>query len=100
MSQRMAQAFRICTDFRLRNFPWSLHAVTPCLKGVLCERPSMRGRRGITAADVVRACVSLRRQRRRIGPKNVRLELETGSYGTIVRYLRLLAFRDYQDRRS
>jgi hypothetical protein len=60
----------------------------------------MRGRRGITAADVVRACVSLRKQRRRIGPKNVRLELGTGSYGTIVKYLRLLAFRDYNDRQS
>ena len=60
----------------------------------------MRGRRGITAADVVRACVSLRKQRRRIGPKNVRLELGTGSYGTIVQHLRLLAFRDYGDRQS
>lgn len=59
----------------------------------------MRGRRGITAADVVRACVVLRKQGRRLGPTNVRIELGTGSYETIVRYLRLLAFRDYNDRR-
>jgi hypothetical protein len=52
------------------------------------------GRNGITAADVARACVALRKQRRTLGPTNVRLELGRGSYRTIVRHLRLLAFRD------
>lgn len=60
----------------------------------------MRGRKGVTAADVVRACVALRQQKRRLGPRNVRLELGTGSYETIVRHLRLLAFRDEEKRRS
>lgn len=53
----------------------------------------MRGRKGITPADVVRACVSLIKQRRRIGPQNVRLELGRGSYTTISQHLRLLALR-------
>lgn len=55
---------------------------------------SMRGRKGISAADVVRACVSLKKQRRKLGPTNVRLELGKGSYRTIVRHLRLLAIRE------
>jgi hypothetical protein len=43
------------------------------------------GRKGITAADFACACVALRKQRRRLGPTNVRLELGRGSYRTIVR---------------
>ncbi|WP_162585559.1 DNA-binding protein [Variovorax sp. RA8] len=46
-----------------------------------------RGRRGISRDDVRRACEALTVQGRRIGPTNVRLELGTGSYGTIVRLL-------------
>jgi Plasmid replication region DNA-binding N-term len=57
------------------------------------------GREGITAADVVRACVALRKQRRRMGVRNVRLELGRGSYRTIGRHLKLLAFRDVDERR-
>ncbi|WP_425496046.1 DNA-binding protein [Paraburkholderia agricolaris] len=52
------------------------------------------GREGITPADVVRACVSLRKQRRRMGLRNVRLELGRGSYRTIGKHLRLLALRE------
>ncbi|QUN27712.1 DNA-binding protein [Cupriavidus sp. KK10] len=51
-------------------------------------------RRGISAADVVRACVALKRRGRRLGPVNVRLELGRGSYSTIVRHLRKLAFSE------
>ncbi|MGY2492131.1 DNA-binding protein [Cupriavidus sp. CP313] len=54
--------------------------------------------RGISAADVVRACVALKKQQRRVGPVNVRLELGRGSYSTIVRHLRTLAFRDSRQR--
>lgn len=57
----------------------------------------MRGRKGITAADVVRACVALRRQNRKLGPANVRLELGRGSYGTITRHLRMLAFIEHKN---
>jgi hypothetical protein len=57
------------------------------------------GRRGVTAEDVVRACVALRRQRRKVGPFNVRLELGTGSYATITRHLRKLAFVEVIDGR-
>lgn len=57
------------------------------------------GREGITPADVVRACVSLRKQRRRMGVRNIRLELGRGSYRTIGRHLKLLAFRDVSERR-
>lgn len=46
-----------------------------------------RGRRGIARDDVRRACEALTVQGRRIGPTNVRLELGTGSYNTIVRLL-------------
>ncbi|WP_196304057.1 DNA-binding protein [Ralstonia solanacearum] len=45
-------------------------------------------------SDVVRACVSLRQQGRRLGPSNVRLELGRGSMTTISRHLRRLALRD------
>jgi len=51
-------------------------------------------RTGISAPDVVRACVALKQQRRRLGPVNVRLELGRGSYSTIVRHLRTLAFSE------
>ena len=56
------------------------------------ERPLARGRGrpGIQLADVWRACEALRKQGRRIGPTNVRLELGTGSYSTIVKHLRAL----------
>jgi len=49
--------------------------------------PPRRGRKGITQEDVRKACNTLNAQGRRIGPTNVRLELGTGSYGTIVRML-------------
>ena len=52
------------------------------------------GRRGITAADVVAACVSLKRQRLLPSLRNVRLELGRGGYGTIQKYLGLLALID------
>ena len=52
------------------------------------------GRKGVTGADVARACVKLKRQRRSLGPTNVRLQLGRSSYRTIVRHLRLLAFRE------
>jgi hypothetical protein len=35
----------------------------------------MKGRKGIKQADVVRACVALLKQGRRLGPTNVRREL-------------------------
>ncbi|MEW6316116.1 MAG: DNA-binding protein [Pseudomonadota bacterium] len=44
--------------------------------------------------DVVRACVALQQQRRRLSVRNVRLELDAGSYSTIDRHLRWLALRD------
>lgn len=49
--------------------------------------PPRRGRKGISREDVQRACAALEAEGRRIGPTNVRLELGTGSYGTIVRLL-------------
>jgi Plasmid replication region DNA-binding N-term len=55
--------------------------------------PSARGGRpGITVADVAKACEVLRAQGRTIGPTNVRLELGTGSYNTIIRALRALGY--------
>jgi hypothetical protein len=54
----------------------------------------MRGRKGITRVDVVRACIALIKQGRRIGPTNVRLELGTGSMSTISHHLRTLAFQN------
>ncbi len=56
----------------------------------------MRGRKGITLVDVVRACISLRKQHRRLGPSNVRLELGRGSMTTISNHLKTLALRDIQ----
>lgn len=53
----------------------------------------MKGRKGVTRVDVVRACVALVKQGRKIGPQNVRLELGTGSMSTISQHLRALAFR-------
>lgn len=49
-----------------------------------------RGRPGVQLEDVWRACKALRKQGRKIGPTNVRLELGTGSYTTITRHLRKL----------
>lgn len=54
----------------------------------------MVGRPGVTMVDVARACLSLRQQRRRLGPTNVRLELGRGSMTTICRHLQRLALRD------
>lgn len=55
-------------------------------------------RRGISPADVVRACVALKKQGRSVGPVNVRLELGQGSYSTIVRHLKVLAFMEVEQR--
>lgn len=49
------------------------------------------GRKGVTVVDVVTACVALKRQGRSVGVRNLRLELERGSYGTIAKCLRQLA---------
>jgi hypothetical protein len=49
------------------------------------------GRKGITLADVAGACAALVRQKRALGPSNIRLELGRGSFGTITRHLRRLA---------
>ncbi|WP_371934469.1 DNA-binding protein [Burkholderia pseudomallei] len=54
----------------------------------------MAGRPGITLVDVVRACVALMQQRRRVGPSNVRSELGRGSMTTISRHLGRLALHD------
>lgn len=51
-----------------------------------------RGRKGITLEDVQAACESLGRQGRKVGPKNVRLELGRGSYETITKHLRALGW--------
>ena len=51
------------------------------------------GRPGITAVDVVRAYVSLLKQRRVPGPVNLRLELAKGSYTTIAQHVNRLALR-------
>jgi hypothetical protein len=40
---------------------------------------------------VVTACVTLKRERRVVGLRNLRLELARGSYGTIAKCLRQLA---------
>ncbi|MBT2179328.1 DNA-binding protein [Ralstonia pickettii] len=48
----------------------------------------------VDVIDVVRACVALQQQRRRLSVRNVRLELDAGSYSTIDRHLRWLALRD------
>ncbi|MBX3753733.1 DNA-binding protein [Ralstonia pickettii] len=44
--------------------------------------------------DVVRACVALMHQKRRVGPSNVRSELGRGSMSTISRHLRTLALHE------
>jgi len=54
----------------------------------------MAGRPGITIVDVVRACVRLKKERRSIGPLNIRNVLGRGSMTTICRHLRYLALRD------
>lgn len=54
----------------------------------------MRGRPGITFDDVVRACVRLKQQKRKVGPCNVRLELGRGCLTAISRHLRYLALLD------
>lgn len=53
------------------------------------EKPR-RGRKGITREDVRGACERLEEQGRTVGPTNVRLELERGSYETIMKHLRAL----------
>lgn len=55
------------------------------------------GRRGIGPADVVRACVALKRQRRSVDLRNLRLELARGSYSTIAKYLRQLALVEIKE---
>lgn len=54
------------------------------------KKEKKRGRPGITLEDVEAAVESLRRQGRRIGPVNVRLELGRGGYGTITEHMRTL----------
>jgi hypothetical protein len=54
------------------------------------QPPSRRGRKGITLEDVRSACERLEQQGRSVGPVNVRLELQRGSYQTIMKYLRAL----------
>jgi predicted nucleotidyltransferase len=49
------------------------------------------GRKGISLADVASACAVLARQRRALGPNNIRLELGRGSFSTIAQHLRRLA---------
>lgn len=51
------------------------------------------GRKGITSADVVRAYVTLLKQGRTPGPRNLRLQLGRGSYTTISQHLRRLALQ-------
>lgn len=55
---------------------------------------AMSGRKGISRADVVDACISLMKQGRKFGARNVRLQLGRGSMTTISRHLRTLAFRE------
>lgn len=47
--------------------------------------------KGITGADVARACIALKLSRRRISAVNIRLELGRGSYSTISKHLKRLA---------
>lgn len=54
------------------------------------SKNSRVGRPGITVEEVADACDSLRRQGRKVGPQNVRLELGRGSFTTITRFLRIL----------
>ena len=58
------------------------------------------GRTGIGLHEVAGACAALCREGRSFGPTNVRLELGTGSYGTIVEHLRRLALIDPRRRPS
>lgn len=58
------------------------------------------GRPGITLYDVEIACRSLTRQRRKVGPLNVRLELRRGSYTTIIGFLRILGYSNNPERRQ
>jgi len=51
-----------------------------------------RGRPGITLDEVRQACEELKKQGRVIGPTNVRLQLQTGGYSTIIKYLRCLGY--------
>lgn len=48
------------------------------------------GRPGISLDDVMQAAERLRKQGRKVGPVNVRLELGRGSYETIQKHLRRL----------
>jgi hypothetical protein len=53
----------------------------------------MSGRKGISMADVVNACLSLMKEGRNLGPTNVRLQLGRGSMTTISRHLQTLGLR-------
>lgn len=55
---------------------------------------------GITFDDVVVACVTLKKQKRPIGPCNVRIVLGTGSMTTICKHLRYLALLRMRSGRS
>lgn len=57
-------------------------------------------RPGIKQEDVVRAVDALRAARRAASPTTVRLELGTGSYSTISKYLRALGVRESKRHRS
>lgn len=93
----MPELNHLRSNFRLRNpiLVRSLYVVPPQIEAAFKRRTTMAGRPGITVVDVARACVSLNRQRRRLGPSNVRLELGRGSMTTISRHLRRLAFRKF-----
>ena len=71
--------------FRLRN------AVSVYTR--FTRKDNMAGRKGIKDEDVIRAYIALLQQRRIPGPVNLRLELGTGSYTTILQSLRKLALR-------
>lgn len=53
-------------------------------------------RPGIKQEDVARAVDALRAARRAASPTTVRLELGTGSYSTISKYLRALGVREFK----
>lgn len=50
-------------------------------------------RTGITPIDTVRAYIALRKQNREPTLVNLRLELGKGSYSTLQKHMRMLAFR-------
>jgi hypothetical protein len=94
MDKLFAESTFALKRFRLRNLLLAVRYTGQVRHGV---EPSTRGhsmpRKGISSVDVIRAYVALIKQGRLPGPRNLRLEMGTGSYTTIEQHMKKLALR-------